>query len=90
MTENENSMETNEDKREALIEEIKKTKYSYIEITDKDKKANELYHLKVEPNFNFNEDFYFDLAMKYKSEIESNGFFKDLDKCLKAVCCTSI
>ena len=80
MTDNENSMEANGDKREALIEEIKKTKYSYIEITEKDKKANELFHSKVEPNFKFNEDFYFDLAMKYKSEIESNEFFKDLDQ----------
>ena len=31
-----------EEKRQYLIQEIKKTKYSYLEITDKDRKANEL------------------------------------------------
>jgi len=66
-------------KREVLIDEMKKEKYSYIEITDKDKKANELFHSKICPNFKFEEDFYYNLAMKYKSEIESNGFFEDLN-----------
>ena len=65
-------------KREALIDKIKKVKYSYIEITNKDKKTNELFHSKILPNFKFEEDFYFNLAMKYKSEIESNEFFEDL------------
>ena len=64
--------------RESQIEEIKKLKYSDIEITDQDKIANELYHKKVEPNFKFEEDFYYNLAMKYKSDIEVNEFFKDL------------
>lgn len=64
--------------RETLIDEIKKPKYSDIEITDNDRKANELYHQKVEPNFQFEEDFYYNLAMKYKSDIEENEFFKDL------------
>ena len=67
-----------EEKRQNLIQEIKKTKYSYLEITDKDRKANELYHSKVLNNFKFEEDFYYDLTMKYKTEIESNEFFKDL------------
>ena len=78
MAKNEESIEAYEDKRKHLIQEIKKPKYSYIEITDKDNKANDLYHLKILPNFKFEEDFYYDLAMKYKTEIESNEFFKDL------------
>ena len=78
MSNNETSEEEIAEKREELLEEIKKTKYSYIEITDKDKKANELFHSKVEPNFKFEEDFYYNLAMKYKTDIESNEFFKDL------------
>ena len=56
--------------RESQIEEIKKLKYSYIKITDQDKTANELYHKKVEPNIKFEEDFYYNLAMKYQSDIE--------------------
>ena len=79
MSNTEKSAEEIEDKRKELIDEIFKEKYSYIEITDKDKKANELFHSKVVPNFKFEEDFYFNLAMKYKSEIESNQFFKDLE-----------
>ena len=39
---------------------------------------HELYNSKVLNNFKFEEDFYYDLAMKYKPEIESNEFFKDL------------
>jgi adenosine deaminase CECR1 len=65
--------------RKELIDEIKKPKYSDIIITDKDKKANELYHSKVVPGFKFPEDFHYDLAMKYKSDIEKNEFFKDLN-----------
>ena len=79
MTNNEESKEAYEIKREYLFQEIKKIKYSYIEITNKDKEANELYHSNILPNFKFKEDFYYDLAMKYKSEIESNEFFKDLN-----------
>ena len=78
MSNTEKSAEEIEDKRKELIDEIFKEKYSYIEITDKDKKANELFHSKVEPNFKFENDFYYNLAMKYKSEIEANQFFKDL------------
>ena len=80
MSDNKRSAEEIADERVVLIEEINKEKYSYIEITDMDKKANELYHSKIMPNFNFEEDFYYDLAMKYKKEIEENGFFKDLEK----------
>ena len=78
MTNNEDIIEKLAEKRVALIDEIKISKYSYIEITNKDKKANELYHSKIESNFKFKEDFYFNLAMKYKTEIESNQFFEDL------------
>ena len=62
--------------RKALIEEIKKPKYSDKEITDKDIRANELYHSKVVPGFTFPEDFHYDLAMKYKSDIEKMNFSK--------------
>ena len=67
-------------KRKNLLEEIQQPKYNYIEITQKDKKANELFYSKVVPNFKFNEDFYYNLAMKYKTEIESSQFFSDLKK----------
>lgn len=80
MSEQEELVEELQDKRKALIDEIKIMKYSNIEITSRDKKANELYHQKVEPNFKFEEDFYYNLSMKYKSLIESNPFFKDLQK----------
>ena len=75
-----NKLEEIKKEREALIEEIQNSKYNYIEITEKDKKANELYYSTVFPNFKFEEDFYCNLAMKYKSEIESNQFFSDLKK----------
>ena len=65
--------------RDELIKEIMRPKYSYIEITDKDKQANTLYHSKVVPGFIFPEDFHCDLALKYKSDIEKNEFFKDLE-----------
>ena len=65
--------------RDELIEEIMKEKYSYIKVTDKDKQANTLYHSKVVPGFTFPEDFHCDLALKYKSDIEKNEFFKDLE-----------
>ena len=58
MSNNEKSTKEIADKRKELIEKIKKEKYSYIEITDKDIKANELFHSKVEPNFKFEDDFY--------------------------------
>ena len=78
MSNNSNKLRENEEKRDELIKEMMTQKYNYIEITDKDKKANELYHSKVETNFKFQDDFYYNLAMKYKLEIESNEFFKDL------------
>ena len=80
MSKAENDLIEIEKNRKALIEEIHKPKYSYIKITEKDSKANKLYYKKVVPNFNFQEDFYFNLAMKYKSEIESHQFFSDLKK----------
>ena len=43
------------------------------------KKINELFHNKVEPTFKFEEDFYYNLSMKYKKEIEKHEFFKDLE-----------
>ena len=67
-------------KRKNLLEEIQQPKYNSIEITEKDKKANDLFYSKVVPNFKFNEDFYYNLAMKYKTEIESSQFFSDLKK----------
>ena len=66
------------DKRVKLIEEIQKLRTIGVEITEKDKKANELFYSKVKPNFKFNEDFYYDLVMKYKTDIENNQFFEDL------------
>ena len=78
MSNNSNKLRESEEKRDELIKEMMTQKYNYIEITDKDKKANELYHSKVETNFKFQGDFYYNLAMKYKLEIESNEFFKDL------------
>jgi hypothetical protein len=65
--------------RDDMMKKLMEPKYSCIKITDKDKKANELYQSKVEPNFKFPKDFYYDLAMKYKSEIEKNEFYKDLE-----------
>ena len=69
-------------KREQLMKEIQYQKYKAIEndIYEKDIKANELFHSKVEPTFKFNEDFYYDLAMKYKTDIEKHEFFKDLQE----------
>ena len=80
MSNESNKLEETKEKREALIKEIMSQKYDYIEITEKDKKANALYYSKVKPSFQFQDDFYFNLAMKYKSEIESNIFFKDLQQ----------
>ena len=69
-------------KREELMKEIQKPKYKIIEneIFEKDLKANELFHSKVEPTFKFKDDFYYDLAMKYKSDIKKHEFFKDLQE----------
>ena len=68
------------DKRVELIKEIQKIRTIDVEITEKDKKAIELFYNKVKPNFKFNDDFYFDLVMKYKDDIEKNQFFEDLKK----------
>ena len=78
MSEKEAKLESIKDKRTELIKEIKNTKYENMEISEKDKKANDLYHNKIVPNFKFKEDFYYNLSMKYKTEIENNEFFKDL------------
>ena len=78
MANNDDKLKLISDKRVDLIKDIQKPKYSNIKITEKDQKANELFHNKVVPNFKFEEDFYFDLAMKYKKEIENHEFFKDL------------
>ena len=67
-------------KRGQLIEEIQKQKYENIPITEKDEKANKLFHTRVESTLNFPDDFYFNLAMKYKSDIEKSEFFKDLEE----------
>ena len=58
MSNNSNKLRESEEKRDELIKEMMTQKYNYIEITDKDKKANELYHSKVETNFKFQDDFY--------------------------------
>ena len=68
------------DKRIELIKDIQKLRTIGVEITERDKKANELFYSKVKPNFKFNDDFYFDLVMKYKPDIEKNQFFEDLKK----------
>lgn len=68
------------EKRKFLIEEINKEKFSYINITKKDNQANELYNNKIPQTFNFPEDFYYNLAMKYKKEIENHQFFNILQK----------
>ena len=68
-----------EEKRKELENEIIKEKYKNISITEKDKKANEILQSKIIPSFKFNDDFYFNLAMTYKSEIENHELFKDLN-----------
>ena len=68
------------EKRKALIEKINKEKYSYIDITLKDNKANELFYKKIPQTFNFPDDFYYDLSMKYKKDIENHEFFKIIQK----------
>lgn len=66
MSEKEEKLESIKEKRIKLIKEINDLKYANIDISEKDKKANELYLNKIKPNFNFEEDFYYNLAMKYK------------------------
>ena len=68
-----------EERRKELENEISREKYKNISITENDKKANEILESKIVPTFKFNEDFYFNLAMKYKSQIENHEFFKDLE-----------
>ena len=53
-------------KREELIQDINKEKYSYINISPKDNQVNELYLQKIVKTFIFPEDFYYNLSMKYK------------------------
>ena len=68
------------EKRKILTEEIYKNKYLYIKITSKDKEANELFNKNIAKSFQFPEDFYYNLSMKYKKEIENHEFFKILQK----------
>jgi chloramphenicol O-acetyltransferase len=86
MSEKEAKLESIKDKRTELIKEINNAKYENMEISEKDKKANDLYHNKIVPNFKFEEDFYYNLAMKYKTEIENNEFSKIYKICQKVVC----
>ena len=74
MLNNKNLINDMSEKRKFLIEEINKEKYSYINITEKDNQPNELYNNKIPQSFNFPEDFYYNLAMKYKKEIENHHF----------------
>lgn len=67
-------------KREELIQDINKEKYSYINISPKDNQVNELYLQKIVKTFIFPKDFYYNLSMKYKKEIEKNEFFQILQK----------
>ena len=68
------------EKRKSLISEINKEKYSYIDITSRDKKANEIFYKKIPQTFKFPEDFYYDLCMRYKKEIENHELFKIIQK----------
>ena len=80
MSNKENLVEEISNKRKELIEELNKKKYSNINITSKDKKANEIFHKKISKSFKFPEDFYYNLSMKYKKDIENHEFFKILQK----------
>ena len=66
------------DKRVELIKEIQKLRTIDVEVTENDEKANGLFYSKVKPNFKFNDDFYYELVMKYKTDIEKNVFFEVL------------
>ena len=80
MNSNETLIEKTEAKRVELIKEINKEKYSYINISPKDNQANELFLQKIVQTFIFPEDLYYNLAMKYKNEIEKHEFFQILQK----------
>ena len=67
-----------EEKRKNLINEINKKKYKNEIFSSEEIKANDIFTNKIVPTFQFNEDFYYDLAIKYKKEIENNPFFKDI------------
>ena len=68
-----------EEKRENLIKkDLNPLKYKNIKFSKLEDTANRLFHSKI--IFNFNEDFHYDLAMKYKKEIESHKFFSLLKK----------
>ena len=68
MSEKEAKLESIKDKRTELIKEINNSKYENMEISEKDKKANDLYHNKKVPNFKFKEDFYYNLSMNTKGK----------------------
>ena len=66
-----------EEKKKNLINKIKK-KYKNEIFSSEEIKANDIFTNQIVPTFQFNEDFYYDMAIKYKKEIENNPFFKDI------------
>lgn len=77
-----------EQERADFIENIiNKAKYSEVTFSDQEKRANSLFLDKVISSFafSFSEDFYYDLAMKYKEEIQNHQFFKDITSMPKGV-----
>ena len=65
--------------REKFISNLLKEKYRGVEFNEQEKKANVIFIDRVRPEFKFKEDFYSNLAMKYKNDIEKHTFFKDLE-----------
>ena len=73
-----------DENREKLKSELLSLKYKNIKLTENDLKANDIYKSKIFPSLlKFNDDYYYDLCTKYKSEIESHPLFsilKDMPK----------
>ena len=78
MSNKDSSIKEFEQNRIKLVKDIYEKKYENIEITEKDINANDIFLSEIPTSFKFEEDFYYNLAMKYKSEIENHQFFKDL------------
>ena len=74
-----------EEKRKNLINKIKKKKYKNEIFSSEEIKANNIFTNQIVPTFQFNEDFDYDMAIKYKKEIENNPFFKDIYEMPKGV-----
>ncbi len=74
-----------EEKRKNLINEINKKKYKNEIFSSEEIKANNIFTNQIVPTFQFNEDFDYDMAIKYKKEIENNPFFKDIYEMPKGV-----